>query len=57
MQTSIARKMCPTGRIVTDLDSGGLVCGSYGLVRPDTSIYGRAEWRSFRHNLQRVVRI
>lgn len=57
MQTSIVCNMCDTGRIVTDLDSGEMVCGSCGLVSPDVITDGRAEWRSFESgndNRQRV---
>ena len=57
MQTSIVCKMCDTGRIVTDLDSGEMVCGSCGLVSPDVITDGRAEWRtseSGNDNRQRV---
>jgi len=49
--------MCDTGRIVTDLDSGEMVCGSCGIVLPDVITAGRAEWRTFEpgnDNRQRV---
>ena len=57
MQTSILCNMCSTGRIVTDLDSGEMVCGSCGLVSSDTVTDSRAEWRTFElsnDNRQRV---
>ena len=49
--------MCTTGRIVTDLDSGEMVCDSCGLVSPEIITDGRAEWRTFEsgnNNRQRV---
>lgn len=57
MQTSIVCNMCQTGRIVTDLDSGEVVCASCGLVSPEILVDGRAEWRTFesdKDNRQRV---
>src|SRR5918911_1228377 len=57
MQTSILCNMCSTGRIVTDLDSGEMACGSCGLGSPDVITDGRAEWRTFESgndNRQRV---
>lgn len=56
MQTSIVCNMCETGRIITDLDSGEMACGSCGLVSTDIITDGRAEWRTFesKDNRQRV---
>jgi len=57
MQTSILCNICSTGRIVTDLDAGEMVCGSCGLVSPDIITDGRPEWRTFESgndNRQRV---
>ena len=47
MQRSILCNTCNTGRLVTDLDSGEVVCGSCGLVSPDIITDGRAESRTF----------
>jgi transcription initiation factor TFIIB len=33
--------------MITDLESGEIVCGSCGLVTPGTMTEGRAEWRTF----------
>ena len=47
MQTSILCEMCDKGRIITDLDTGEMICGSCGLVSSDIITDGRAEWRTF----------
>lgn len=57
MQTSILCNVCNTGRIVTDLESGEVVCCGCGLVSADMITEARAEWRSFESgndNRQRV---
>ena len=61
MQASILCRMCNTGRILTDLDSGEMVCDSCGQVSPDIITDGRPEWRTFEsgnnstnHNRKRV---
>lgn len=47
MQTSTLCDTCNTGRIVTDLDTGEMVCGSCGLVSSDVIADSRPEWRTF----------
>lgn len=47
MQTSILCEMCDKGRIITDLDTGEVICGSCGFVSSDVITDGRAEWRTF----------
>ncbi len=47
MQTSILSCVCNSGRMITDLESGEIVCDSCGLVSPATMTEGRAEWRTF----------
>ncbi len=55
MQTSIVGCICNSGRQVTDLESGEIVCNSCGLVSPDKAIENRAEWRTSENNsLSRV---
>lgn len=39
--------MCNGGRLITDPDSGEIVCGSCGLVSPEKAVESRAEWRNF----------
>jgi transcription initiation factor TFIIB len=39
--------MCNSGRQVTDLESGEIVCNNCGLVSPDKAVESRAEWRTF----------
>lgn len=47
MQTSIICCICNSGRQVTDLESGEIVCNNCGLVSPDKVVESRAEWRTF----------
>jgi transcription initiation factor TFIIB len=47
MQSSIMCRMCNSGRQVTDLESGEIVCNNCGLVSPDKAVESRAEWRTF----------
>jgi transcription initiation factor TFIIB len=47
MQTSILCSMCNSGRMVTDLESAEIVCGSCGLVSPDKAMESRPEWTTF----------
>jgi transcription initiation factor TFIIB len=47
MQASILCDMCNSGRMVTDLESAEVVCGSCGLVSPDKAMESRAEWTTF----------
>jgi transcription initiation factor TFIIB len=59
MLTSTLCNMCNSGRMVTDLESAEVVCGSCGLVSPDKAIESRAEWTRFdsdngNNNRQRV---
>jgi transcription initiation factor TFIIB len=57
MQTSILCSMCNNGRMITDLESAEVVCGSCGLVSSDKAVESRAEWRTFdseNNNRQRV---
>ena len=59
MQTSILCSMCNNGRMVTDLETAEVVCGSCGRVSPDKAMESRAEWRTFdsdngNNNRQRV---
>jgi transcription initiation factor TFIIB len=39
--------ICNSGRQVTDLESGEIVCNNCGLVSPDKAVESRAEWRTF----------
>ena len=57
MQSSIVCCTCDSGRQVTDLESGEIICGNCGRVSPDKAIESRAEWRTFdseNNNSQRV---
>jgi transcription initiation factor TFIIB len=58
MQSSIVSCICDSGRQITDLASGEIICGSCGRVSPDKAIENRAEWRTFdsenNSNRQRV---
>jgi transcription initiation factor TFIIB len=47
MQTSILCSMCNNGRMVTDLESAEVVCGSCGLVSSDKAMESGAEWMTF----------
>jgi transcription initiation factor TFIIB len=47
MQASILCDMCNSGRMVTDLESAEVVCGSCGLVSPDKAMESRSEWTTF----------
>jgi transcription initiation factor TFIIB len=49
--------MCDSGRQITDLESGEIVCGICGRVSPDKATEGRTEWRTFsseNNSMQRV---
>jgi transcription initiation factor TFIIB len=50
MQTSIMSCMCNSGRQVTDLESGEIVCTSCGWVAKDKAVETRGEWRTFENN-------
>jgi transcription initiation factor TFIIB len=39
--------MCNGGRLITDIDSGEIVCSSCGLVSNEKPVDSRAEWRNF----------
>jgi transcription initiation factor TFIIB len=39
--------MCDSGRQVTDLESGEIICDNCGRVSPDKAMENRAEWRTF----------
>lgn len=47
MQTSIICNGCKDGRIITDPESGEIICGNCGLVLTDRVQETRAEWRAF----------
>ena len=47
MQSSIVCCICDSGRQVTDLASGEIICGNCGRVSPDKAMENRAEWRTF----------
>jgi transcription initiation factor TFIIB len=47
MQSSIVCCICDSGRQVTDVVSGEIICGNCGWVSPDKAIESRAEWRTF----------
>jgi transcription initiation factor TFIIB len=47
MQSSIVCCVCDSGRQVTDLESGEIICGNCGRVSPDKAMETRAEWRTF----------
>jgi transcription initiation factor TFIIB len=47
MQSSIVCCICDSGRQVTDLESGEIICGNCGRVSPDKELEIRAEWRTF----------
>lgn len=47
MQISTLCCMCNGGRLITDLDSGEIVCSSCGLVSSEKPVDSRAEWRNF----------
>ena len=50
MQTSIMSCMCKSGRQVTDLESGEIVCNTCGWVSKDKAVETRGEWRTFENN-------
>jgi transcription initiation factor TFIIB len=54
MQSSIMCRMCNSGRQVTDIESGEIVCNNCGLVLSDNAVETRAEWRIFENNNHRV---
>jgi transcription initiation factor TFIIB len=45
MKSSIVCCMCDSGRQITDLESGEIVCGICGRVSTDKATEGRREWR------------
>lgn len=47
MRTSIVRCICNSGRQITDLESGEIICDNCGQVSPDKAMESRAEWRNF----------
>ena len=47
MQSSIVCCICDSGRQVTDLASGEIICGNCGRVSSDKAMENRAEWRTF----------
>lgn len=47
MQTSIICNGCKEGRVITDSESGEIICGNCGLVLTDRVQETRAEWRAF----------
>lgn len=47
MQTSILCSKCNSGRMVTDLESAEVICGSCGLVLPEKEMESCAEWTTF----------
>jgi transcription initiation factor TFIIB len=47
MQSSIVCCICDSGRQVSDLQSGEIICGDCGRVSPDKAIESRAERRTF----------
>jgi transcription initiation factor TFIIB len=47
MQSSIVSCICDSGRQVTDLESGEIICGNCGRVSLDKAMESRAEWRTF----------
>ncbi|MFL6372256.1 MAG: transcription initiation factor IIB family protein [Nitrososphaera sp.] len=47
MQSSIVCCTCDSGRQVTDLESGEIICDNCGRVSLDKAIESRAEWRTF----------
>jgi transcription initiation factor TFIIB len=47
MQSSIVCCICNSGRQITDLESGEIICDNCGRVSPDKAIESRAEWRTF----------
>jgi transcription initiation factor TFIIB len=47
MQSLIVCCKCDSGRQVTDLESGEIICGNCGRVSPDIAIESRAERRTF----------
>ena len=55
MQTSIISCKCDSGRQITDLESGEIVCNNCGQVSTEKAAVSRAEWRRFENNdLSRV---
>lgn len=47
MQITTLCDACNGGRLITDPDSGEIICSSCGLVSPEKPVDGRAEWRNF----------
>ena len=47
MQTSIICSVCSDGQMVTDPESGEIICRNCGMVMLDNVQDTRAEWRSF----------
>ena len=54
MQSSVMCCICNSGRQVTDIESGEIVCNNCGLVSPEKAVESRAEWRTFENNSDRV---
>jgi transcription initiation factor TFIIB len=57
MQSSIVSCICDSGRQVTDVESGEIICGNCGQVSPDKAVESRSEWRSFNseNNSRQIV--
>ena len=57
MQSLIVCCKCDSGRQVTDLESGEIICSNCGRVSPDKAIENRAEWRTFasENNSRQIV--
>jgi transcription initiation factor TFIIB len=47
MQSLIVCCKCDSGRQITDLESGEIICGNCGRVSLDKAMESRAEWRTF----------
>jgi transcription initiation factor TFIIB len=49
MQVSTLCSACSRGRLITDWESGEVICSNCGLVLSDKAVETRAEWRNFRN--------
>jgi transcription initiation factor TFIIB len=49
-------RYCKVGRLITDLESGEIICSNCGLVFSDKAEEARAEWRSFDSGINKSTR-
>lgn len=49
MQISTLCSVCSRGILITDFESGEILCSNCGLILSDKALETRAEWRNFRN--------